>query len=95
MSFKNLLQRLSITKTARKDYYECGFRPHIQRPIQMSMQFILICIFFIIYDIELAFSFPLVSSLSTNGLADFFGFMLIYFTMIISLIFDFDRNLIN
>ncbi len=61
----------------------------------MSMQFILICIFFIIYDIELAFSFPLVSSLSNNGLADFFGFILIYLTMAISLVFDFDRNLIN
>ena len=94
-SYKNLLLRFSILKTARKDYYECGFRPIIQKPIQMSNQFLIICIFFIIYDIELAFSFPLVSTLSYNSLQDFVGLMLIYGTMVLSIFYDFDKNLLN
>ena len=94
-SYKNLLLRFSILKTARKDYYECGFRPIIQKPIQMSNQFLIICIFFIIYDIELAFSFPLVSTLSHNSLQDFVGLMLIYGTMVLSIFYDFDKNLLN
>lgn len=94
-SYKNLLLRFSILKKARKDYYECGFRPHIQKPIQVSNQFILIIIFFIIYDIELAFSFPLIASGFSNSLQDILGFLLIYGTMFLSLFFDFDRNLLN
>jgi len=82
-------------KAARKDYYECGFRPHVQRPIQMSMQFILICIFFIIYDIELNFSFPLVAGITYGGLELITNFLLIYVTMSMSLHFDFDRNLLS
>lgn len=94
-SYKNLLLRFNILKTARKDYYECGFRPMIQKPIQMSNQFIILCIFFVIYDIELAFSFPLISTIATNGLQDFLGLLLIYGTMVISVIYDFDKNLLN
>lgn len=94
-SYKNLILRFSILKTARKDYYECGFRPIIQKPIQMSNQFIMICIFFVIYDIELAFSFPLVSTISNSSLQDYFGFFLIYGTMLFSIFYDFDRNLLN
>lgn len=94
-SSKNLLARFSALKVARKDYYECGFRPHVQRPIQMSMQFVLICICFIIYDIELNFSFPLMASVSYGGLELFTNFFLIYVTMSMSLHFDFDRNLLS
>jgi len=94
-SYKNLLERFGILKNSRKDYYECGFRPHIQNPIQVSIQFIFICIFFVVYDIELVFSFPLVSSLVYVSLIDLTGFLLIYLTLLISLVYDFNNNLLN
>lgn len=94
-SSKNLLNRFNVLKKSRRDFYECGFRPSNQKPINISIQFIFICVFFIIYDIELVFSFPLVSSNLFNSYLDFFGFFLIYFTMIISLLFDNQKNLLN
>ena len=68
LSFKDLIRRFGHFKESRKDYYECGFRPANQRPVRFSIQFILICVFFLLYDIELVFFFPLVSAFSTMGL---------------------------
>ena len=95
ISSKNLLNRFSILKKSRKDYYECGFRPHIQKPIQLSNQYFTISIFFIIYDIELSFSFPLIASISFNSAQDILMLLLIYGTMVLSIFFDFNRNLLN
>ena len=50
--------RFGVLKVARKDFYECGFRPQNQKPIQVPIQFLLVCIFFLLYDIELIFIFP-------------------------------------
>jgi NADH:ubiquinone oxidoreductase subunit 3 (subunit A) len=95
VSFKNLLTRFGLLKVNRRDFYECGFRPSIQKPIKLSIQFIFLCIFFILYDIELIFSFPLVSVLGSHTLLESLTFMFIYFTFIVSLLFDFNRFLTN
>ena len=95
MSYKNLLNRFGIHRKGRKDYYECGFRPTKQKPITISLQFIVIALFFLIYDIELIFSFPLVASAGAFSLSDVLGFLLIYSTFIVSLFYDYDKNLLS
>jgi NADH:ubiquinone oxidoreductase subunit 3 (subunit A) len=52
-SYKDILRRFGLMKASRKDFYECGFKPQVQRPIKVSIQFLLICVFFLLYDIEL------------------------------------------
>jgi NADH:ubiquinone oxidoreductase subunit 3 (subunit A) len=94
-SFKNILTRFGLLKITRRGFYECGFKPLIQKPIQISMQFIIISIFFILYDIELVFSFPLVSAFINHTFLEFIIFIIIYGSFIVSLIFDFDRYLTN
>ena len=78
-SFKNLIKRFGFEKITRKDFYECGFRPQSQRPIKLPIQFLLICIFFLIYDIELVFLFPYVSGITYSGLFDFLFFLFFFF----------------
>ena len=56
-SFRDLIKRFGFLKTSRRDFYECGFRPITQKTIRIPIQFILICIFFLLYDIELIFYF--------------------------------------
>jgi len=68
--FKNLLKRFGLAKLSRKDFYECGFRPQTQKPIKLPIQFLMICIFFLLYDIELLFFFPFLSGLLFSGLFD-------------------------
>ena len=94
-SFKNILNRFGLIKSNRREFYECGFKPLVQKPVQFSIQFVMICFFFLIYDIELAFSFPLLSNYSSSSLTELFFFFFLYGTFLISLIFDYDQKLTN
>ncbi|WP_210131834.1 NADH-quinone oxidoreductase subunit A, partial [Staphylococcus sp. GDK8D30P] len=74
VSLRSLIKRFGFEKNSRKDFYECGFRPQSQKPLKLSIQFLLICIFFLMYDVELVFVFPYVSGLFFAGFFDFIIF---------------------
>jgi NADH-quinone oxidoreductase subunit A len=69
-------------KISRRDFYECGFKPQTQKPIKVSIQFLIICVFFLLYDIELVFLFPFASGLTFLGLYDLLLLTLFFFRFI-------------
>jgi NADH:ubiquinone oxidoreductase subunit 3 (subunit A) len=91
-SFRDLLKRFGLLKIARRDYYECGFRPQTQRVIRLPIQFVLICCFFLLYDIELVFMVPYISAVTFLGLFDLFLYVYFLFFFFISIIFDYERH---
>lgn len=92
LSFKDLLRRLGFMRASRRDFYECGFRPNVQRPVKISLQFLLICVFFLLYDIELVFLFPLVSGLTFTGFYDLLLLLLFFTVLFLSLNIDYERH---
>ena len=92
LSFRDLLKRFGFLKVARRDFYECGFRPTTQKPIRVPIQFLLICIFFLLYDIELVFLFPLVSASTFLGLFDLTLITFFFALLLVSLVVDFNRH---
>ena len=92
VSFRDLLKRFGFLKISRRDFYECGFRPITQKPVRIPIQFLLICIFFLLYDIELIFLFPLTSVTTFVGLYDLNLLMFFFFILVISLVFDYNRH---
>lgn len=92
LSFRDLLKRFGFLKITRRDFYECGFRPTTQKPIRVPIQFLLICIFFLLYDIELIFLFPLVSAVTFIGLYDLLLILFFFSVLLVSLVIDFNRH---
>lgn len=92
LSFKDLLRRFGFMKNTRRDFYECGFKPQNQRPIKVSLQFLLICVFFLLYDIELVFLFPFVSGYTFMGLYDMLLLILFFSVLFVSLNIDYERH---
>lgn len=92
LSFKDLLRRFGLLKNSRRDFYECGFRPQSQRVIKVSIQFLLICVFFLLYDIELIFLFPFVSGFTFGGFYDILLLMLFFIVLFKSLNIDYERH---
>ena len=92
LSFKDVLRRVGYMKNARRDFYECGFKPQNQRPVKVSLQFLLICVFFLLYDIELVFLFPYASSYSFTGLYDILLLILFFGVLFVSLNVDYERH---
>lgn len=92
---RNIVFRFGFIKPSRIDYYECGFKPTSQKPIKISIQYLLIILFFLIYDIELTLLVPI---LSTFVILTFIELNLIYFFIflfLISLMIDFERKALN
>jgi NADH-quinone oxidoreductase subunit A len=87
-----LLKRFGFLKIARRDFYECGFRPLTQKTIRLPIQFILICIFFLLYDIELIFLFPFASAITFVGAFDILLLLLFFFLFFVSLVIDFNKH---
>ena len=92
VSFRDVLRRFGLMKSTRRDFYECGFRPQSQRVIKVSIQFLLICVFFLLYDIELVFLFPFVSGYSFSGLYDLLLIILFFGVLFKSLNIDYERH---
>jgi NADH:ubiquinone oxidoreductase subunit 3 (subunit A) len=91
-SLRDLLKRFGFVKIARRDFYECGFRPLTQKTIRVPIQFMLICIFFLLYDIEIVFLFPYVSAITFIGVYDLLLIIFFFFIFFLSLIIDFNRH---
>ena len=91
-SFRNLIKRFGFLKNSRRDFYECGFRPQTQKPIRLPIQFLLICVFFLMYDIELVFVFPYTSGVTINGLYDFILIVYFFLLFLLSLVVDYERH---
>ena len=92
LSFKDILRRFGFMKNTRRDFYECGFKPQTQKPIKVSIQFLIICVFFLLYDIELVFLFPFVSGITFLGLYDTLLLIFFFTVLYISLQIDYERH---
>ena len=57
-----------------------------------AIQFILICVFFLLYDIELVFLLPYVSAITFVGLYDLLLITFFFVIFFLSLIIDFNRH---
>lgn len=95
LSFKDILRRFGFMRASRRDFYECGFKPNVQRPVKISLQFLLICVFFLLYDIELVFLFPFVSGFTFTGLYDLLLLTLFFAVLFISLNVDYERHALD
>jgi len=92
MSYKDLLRRFGFLKATRRDFYECGFRPMSQRPIKITLQFLLIAVFFLLYDIELIFLFPFVAGFTASGFYDLLLVVFFFTILFVSLKIDYERH---
>ena len=59
--------------------YECGFEPFNDSRMEFDIRFYLVAIFFIIFDLEIAFLFPWAISLGNIGLLGFSSMMIFLF----------------
>lgn len=94
VSYKDILRRFGFLKTTRRDFYECGFKPQVQRPVQLSLQFLLICVFFLLYDIELIFLFPFISGSTFTGIYELWLIFFFIFILFASLNIDYERHVL-
>ena len=75
--------------------YECGFRPFQDARLKLDLQFYIVAILFLLFDLELAFLFPWVLTINFIGTTGFFSGIIFIFILIIGFFYEWKRGALN
>jgi NADH:ubiquinone oxidoreductase subunit 3 (subunit A) len=79
----------------KRNFYECGFKSISDLNFQINLNFIMICIFLILYDIEFTFLFPFLFNIGSITIVQYFFFTFFIFFIVISLYYDIITNALS
>ena len=73
---------------SKRHFCECGFRSLSDINIQININFTMLCIFLILYDIEFTLLFPALFNVSNIGLMQYTYFVTFITLIVASLLYD-------
>lgn len=75
--------------------YECGFEPFEDARMPFNVQFYLVAILFIIFDLEIAFLFPWAAAFGTAGVFGFWAVMLFLAVLTIGFLYEWRKGALD
>jgi len=79
----------------KRKFYECGFNSLTDVNIQININFTLLCVFLILYDIEFTFLYPILFNLWNTTIIQFVFLFLFLLLVVFSLIYDWQVNALS
>ena len=80
---------------AKKQFYECGFKTLSELNIQINLNFSMMCVFLILYDIEFTFLFPILFNFWNISILNFLFLILFLILILASLYYDWQFNTLS
>jgi NADH:ubiquinone oxidoreductase subunit 3 (subunit A) len=75
--------------------YECGFEPFDEARKSFDIQFFLIGVLFLVFDLEIAFLLPWAVTLNRIGLFGFWTMILFFYLLTIGFIYEWQRGALD
>lgn len=85
----------SKSHLTKKQFYECGFRTLSELNIQINLNFSMMCVFLILYDIEFTLLFPALFNFWNLSYLEFLFFLFFIFLIVLSLYYDWQFNTLS
>ena len=75
--------------------YECGFEPFDESKKSFDIQFYIVGVLFLIFDLEVAYLFPWAVNLNSIGIFGFWTMIMFYFLINIGFIYEWQRGALD
>ena len=83
------------THLTKKQFYECGFKTLSELNIQINLNFTMLCVFLILYDVEFTMIFPLLFNFTQVTFFEYFIFIIFLLLILVSLVYDWQMHTLN
>lgn len=89
-----------ISFTSKVDFekssaYECGFQPFSETNYPFEVQFALIAILFLLFDIEILYLYPLCTSIMDFNGFEIFYLVCFFVIVTLGLLYEISRHIVN
>ena len=78
--------------TSKKQFYECGFKSLTDSNVTISINFVILSIFLVLYDIEFTLMFPVLFNLSLTCFYQISIFYIFLILVMASIYYDWQLN---
>lgn len=79
-------------QTSKRHFCECGFKSLSDLNIQININFVMLCVFLILYDIEFTLLFPILLNLFFVTYIQYICFLIFLVLIVLSLLYDWQVN---
>nr|QVM79302.1 NADH dehydrogenase subunit 3 [Teledapalpus zolotichini] len=92
----NLISKKSFSDREKSSPFECGFDPKNSARLPFSLQFFLIAVIFLVFDVEITLLLPLILTLEISNLLNFsIMIMAFIFILLIGLFHEWNQGALN
>nr|AXS66146.1 NADH dehydrogenase subunit 3 [Tenebrionoidea sp. 23 KM-2017] len=92
----NMISKKTYKDREKSSPFECGFDPKSMARMPFSLQFFLIAVIFLIFDIEIVLLFPMIISLNMSNMYQYlFIFSFFILILLIGLYHEWNQGALN
>nr|YP_010035485.1 NADH dehydrogenase subunit 3 [Melanotus cribricollis]QQQ88072.1 NADH dehydrogenase subunit 3 [Melanotus cribricollis] len=96
MILANIISKKTFMDREKSSPFECGFDPKSSARIPFSLQFFLIAVIFLIFDVEITLLLPLIITMKISNLMNFTFIMTVFlFILLLGLYHEWKQGALN